>query len=110
MSLRKTGDYSAEFTVKIKNIGKREGSEVVQVYMIPEEPTTDRAIKELKGFTKLTLKPSEEKSVTLKFNKRSFSRYDTEKHDWVVDPGLYTLTAGRSSTDLINPGFTFLLK
>ena len=110
LSVKKIGDYGAELTLKVTNTGKMEGSEVVQVYMIPEQPITDRAIKELKGFTKLTLKPGEERSVTLKFNKRSFSRYDTEKQDWVVDPGLYTLKAGRSSTDLINPGFTFLLK
>ncbi|HLN53536.1 MAG TPA: glycoside hydrolase family 3 C-terminal domain-containing protein [Lentimicrobium sp.] len=110
MNLKKTGDYSAELTVSLKNTGKMEGSEVVQVYMIPESPKVDRAVKELKGFAKVTLKPGEEKTVTLKFNKRSFSRWDPAKKEWVVDPGQYTLTAGKSAAELISPGFTFDLK
>ncbi len=110
MNLSKTGDYSADFTVNVKNTGKIEGSEVVQVYMSPVNPKNERAVKELKGFAKVNLKPGEEKSVTLKFDKRSFSRWDSGRKEWVVDPGQYTLTAGKSAGELISPGFTFELK
>ncbi len=104
--LKKTGEYSAELTVSIKNTGQKEGSEIVQAYMIPENPVVERAVKELKGFAKVSLKPGEEKSITLKFNKRSFSRWDPDKKDWVVDPGRYTISLGKSAGELISPGFT----
>jgi len=38
--------------------------------------------------------------MTLKLNKRSFSRYDTSKKEWVADSGAYGILAGASSSDI----------
>ena len=48
----------------IKNTGDREGKEVVQLYINDVISSVTTPVKELKGFTKLNLKPGEEKEVT----------------------------------------------
>ncbi len=108
-SINVTADYNIELTINVKNTGKREGSEVVMVYMRPQLPKVDRSVKELKGFAKVTLKPGEEKSVTLKFDKRSFSRYDSARKEWVIDPGEYSLSTAGTLDDHIGE-FTLPLK
>jgi beta-glucosidase len=104
MTVNKTGDYSYTVSLKVKNTGDRAGSEVVQLYIAPQEPAADRPVKELKAFTKVSLAPGEEKTVDFKLNKRSFSRYDPEIKDWVADPGKYTVLAGHSSAEMGMPG------
>ena len=42
-------------SVKVKNIGSREGKEVVQLYIGEQSPVLDRPAKELKAFEKLSL-------------------------------------------------------
>ncbi len=51
-------------TVKVKNTGDLEGKEVVQLYINDVISSVTTPVKELKGFTKLNLKPGEEKEVT----------------------------------------------
>ena len=50
--------------VTIKNIGKRTGEEVVQLYICDKFASVVRPVKELKGFEKVKLNPSEEIKVT----------------------------------------------
>lgn len=100
LSIKKTGDYKYEVTLNVKNTGERKGAEVVQLYVAPQNPAADRPVKELKGFSKVELQPGEQKPVTIKLNKRSFSRYDVAKKDWVADPGKYGILLGTSSFDI----------
>lgn len=95
----KTGDYTFDVSLKVQNTGTREGSEIVQLYVAPNAPAVDRPLKELKGFAKVKLQPGEEKTVTFKLNKRSFSRFDAGKKGWIADPGNYDIIIGASSAD-----------
>lgn len=52
-------------TCKIKNTGKVEGTEVLQMYVGFSKSSIDRPVKVLRGFTRVTLKPGEEKEVTI---------------------------------------------
>ena len=88
------------FSVKVKNIGNREGSEVVQLYISDLKSSLPRPIKELKGFEKISLKPGEEKTVTLTLDKTALSFFDDKKHDWVAEPGAFEAIIGASSTDI----------
>ena len=77
------GTYTASFTVT--NTGKRAGAEVAQVYVGPRNPAVPRPAKELKGFSKVELKPGESKQVSVTLNPRSFSYYDVNSLQWKAD-------------------------
>jgi beta-glucosidase len=64
------------FSVKLKNTGNREGSEVVQLYISDLKSSLVRPIKELKGFEKVSLKAGEEKTVTFTVDKTAFIFFD----------------------------------
>jgi beta-glucosidase len=53
-------------SVMLRNTGSREGQEVVQLYISDPIASVTRPIKELKGFQKITLKPSETREVSFK--------------------------------------------
>jgi len=100
LQVKNTGQFTYDVTLKVKNTGKMAGSEVVQLYVAPKNPLAERPVKELKAFAKVDLAAGEEKTMTLKLNKRSFSRYDTSKKEWVADSGAYGILAGASSSDI----------
>lgn len=88
------------FSVKVKNTGKRDGAEVVQLYISDLKSSLPRPIKELKGFDKVFLKAGEEKTVTLTIDKKDLSFFDDKKHDWVAESGDFEAIVGASSTDI----------
>ncbi|WP_296150678.1 glycoside hydrolase family 3 C-terminal domain-containing protein [uncultured Flavobacterium sp.] len=88
------------FSVKVKNTGKREGSEVVQLYITDVKSSLPRPVKELKGFEKVALKAGEEKTVTFTIDKTALSFFDDKKHDWVAEPGDFEALIGASSADI----------
>ena len=87
-------------TVSVKNTGKREGAEVVQLYISELKPSVSRPVKELKGFEKITLKPGEKKDVTFTVDKTALSFYDDKKQEWTANPGAFEALIGTSSTDI----------
>lgn len=88
-------------SVKIANVGKRAGAEVVQFYLIPpDQKGLERPAKELKAFSKLNLLPGEAKTTIVKLNKKDFSYYDTTAGAWKITPGTYTITAASSAGDI----------
>lgn len=86
-------------TLKVRNIGRRAGEEVVQLYIAREYGSVTRPVKELKGFTRLLLGPGEEKLVTFKLKTDILSYYNREK-ELVVEPGEYLILIGSSSEDI----------
>jgi len=59
-------------------------------------PAVPRPAKELKGFSKVELKPGESKQVAVTLNPRSFSYYDVASHQWKADAGTYDILVGRN--------------
>jgi len=88
-------------SVKIKNIGKMRGKEIVQLYVRDVEKSVIRPDKELKGFEKIELDAGEEKTVTFSLDKRSFAYYNTEIKDWHVESGEFEILIGKSSQDIV---------
>ena len=62
----------------IKNVGKNRGAEIAQLYIQDVESSIPRPVKELKGFKKIELAPSQSKTVTMELSKRDFSFWDPE--------------------------------
>ncbi|KAA8745379.1 hypothetical protein FE296_26170 [Paenibacillus sp. UASWS1643] len=85
--------------VDVTNTGEVEGREVVQLYVAPHKGVILRPIKELKGFTKVNLKPNETKTVTFALDKRSFAYWNLELNDWHVEDGNYDIVIGKNVHD-----------
>lgn len=88
------------FSVKVKNTGKRDGFEVVQLYISDLKSYLPRPVKELKEFEKVFLKAGEEKTVTFTVDKTALSFFDDKKHEWVAEPGDFEAIVGASSADV----------
>jgi beta-glucosidase len=93
-------DGKIEVTFDVTNTGKREGDEVVQLYIHDEVCSVVRPAKELRGFQRITLKPKETKSVTLTVPGEKLSFYDEKTHSFIVEPGTFDLMIGSSSADI----------
>jgi beta-glucosidase len=84
----------------LKNLGKRGGAEVAQVYLGPERPAVDRPLRELKGFEKIFLGPGESRHLSLQLIPRSFAYFNPVQREWRTDPGVYEVAVGASSREL----------
>ena len=87
-------------TVPITNTGKREGAEVVQLYIRDVKSALPRPIKELKGFKKIRLMPRETCEVTFTIDKEALSYFDDTRHEWVAEPGKFEAIIAASATDI----------
>ncbi|PWK86793.1 beta-glucosidase family protein [Fulvimonas soli] len=86
-------------SVEVRNVGKRAGADVVQVYaQVPGSP-----IRRLAGFAKVALQPGQARTVEVALEPRLLSDFDTAKRHWVLRGGDYALYVGRSATDLAEP-------
>jgi beta-glucosidase len=86
--------------VTIKNKGKMEGKEIVQLYVADKTGVEIRPVKELKGFEKVFLKAGEEKTVKISLDQRSFAYWNKDTHSWYAPSGEYEILVGASSADI----------
>jgi beta-glucosidase len=86
-------------SVDVKNIGKRDGSEVVQLYIDDVISSLSTPVKELKGFEKLQLAVGEKKSVHFKLLPEHLSFLDRNLEP-IVEPGTFVVMVGSSSEDI----------
>ncbi len=85
----KAGD-SVKATVDVTNAGKRDGEEVVQLYVAkPNDPANPT----LAGFARVNLKAGQSKAVSINLDARALSLVDA-KGVRKVNPGDYTLHLG----------------
>jgi beta-glucosidase len=95
-----TASDKITFTVSVKNTGKRDGEEVVQLYISDLKSSLPRPVKELKEFEKVSLKAGETKVVTFTVDKSALSFFEADKHEWIAEPGDFEAVVGASSTDI----------
>ena len=89
---------STRALIDVTNTGKREGTEVVQMYIRDLVSSVTRPVKELKGFRKVRLKPSETTTVALDITPDELSFYDRHMK-YIVEPGEFEIMVGNSSRD-----------
>ncbi|HSD06334.1 glycoside hydrolase family 3 C-terminal domain-containing protein, partial [Flavobacterium sp.] len=80
----------------IQNISKREGTEIVQVY-VKKLNDTNGPLKTLKGFKRINLKAGEKQNATIDLPASSFEFYDAKTMTMKVTPGEYEVYYGNSS-------------
>jgi beta-glucosidase len=84
----------------VKNTGTREGAEVAQVYVGGTRSSVPRPAKELKGFSKVSLRPGETKRVAVPLDTRALSYYDVNAKQWRAEAGDYDVLVGHSSAQI----------
>ena len=96
-------DETVEVTIDVINESDIPGSEVVQLYVEADIPNTKirRAVRELKGFTKVRIDPHERKTVSFILDKSAFAYYDTQINDWYTEPGDYKIEICRDAETVI---------
>ena len=104
-NLRVTPDRLADggnvtVSIDVTNAGSREGDEVVQLYVKHEKPAVDRPAKELRGFRRVTLSPSQTKTVQIPLTAQSLAWWNEDQKRWVVEPVEVELLVGASSADI----------
>lgn len=100
--LSANGELTAK--VVVKNTGKYDGEEVVQMYVRDLVGSVTRPVKELKGFDKVMIKAGESKEITFKISPDmlAFHRIDMT---YGTEPGDYKLYIGSNSRDVKETGF-----
>jgi beta-glucosidase len=85
----------------LTNAGKRDGKEVVQLYVgMPSSADVAQPPKQLKAFKKVPLLRGQTGHVHLELNARSFSCWNIHTHAWEIMPGTYRVMVGASSRDI----------
>ena len=83
----------------VKNIGKREGDEVPQLYIHDKYASVSQPIKKLSDFKRITLQPGESREVIFTLTPEKLKIWDINmKH--VVEPGEFEVMIGASSNDI----------
>ena len=85
-------------TVPVKNVGRRDGTEIVQLY-IRDLQDTDGPLKSLRAFQRVDVKAGQTATASLKLEHNSFEFWDAASNTMRVKPGQYEILIGTSSQD-----------
>lgn len=103
--------FGEKETIKVsctlKNIGNRQGGEVVQVYAGTENSIVDRPKKALKNFTKACLEAGQSKQLEISIPVKDLAYWDETSNSWKIEKTRYTLYVGTSSQDKDLQNVTF---
>jgi len=89
-------DESVQLTVPVTNIGKRDGAEVLQVY-VHKVNDIDGPLKTLKGYSRVVVPAGKSKQITIDLPPTAFEFYDWKQQKMAITPGEYEIYYGNSS-------------
>lgn len=95
-------------SVDVKNTGKVDGDEVVQLYVTDVQASTVRPQKQLRGFDRVCVPAGETRKVIFELGGDAFELYNPEMEK-VIEPGDFLIAVGASSVD-IRQEYTLTLK
>jgi beta-glucosidase len=87
---------TATVRVDVTNTGQRDGDEVAELYIRQRISLVTQPVMALRGFHRVSLKPSEKTTVEFKLTPEDLAIYD-ENMQRVVQPGLFDIMVGPSS-------------
>ena len=94
----KVNDKSVTVTTKVKNTGKLDGTETVQIYF-RRTADTEGPQKTLCGYQQVNLKAGETRTVTITLPRKNLESWDAKSNTMHFIPGQYQLMIGSSSAD-----------
>ncbi len=92
----KYDNKSGKVSVTVKNAGKMDGEEVVQVYL-RNTADAEGPIKTLRAYKRIMLKAGEKQTVEIDFPRSSFECWDASTNTMRVMSGTYEIMVGNSS-------------
>lgn len=94
-------DGEVEVSVTVTNTGSRAGEEVVQLYTRQRRSRHKQPLRQLRGFTRIALRPGEQTAVRFRLRAADLAHWDVAHGRYVVEDARHTVAVGRSCTDLV---------
>ncbi|AVR43989.1 beta-glucosidase [Christiangramia fulva] len=88
---------TATLSVEVTNTGKRNGEEVVQLYIKHLNSSVKRPAKELKGFKRVPIKAGETKTIKLPLKAGDLEYWNKEKQEFVLENDQIEIQVGGAS-------------
>lgn len=102
--MKRQGD-AVRVRVSVRNIGKRSGKAVAQLYVAPPRGTLEKPDHVLAGFEKTALlAPGEVQTLEIPMRLEDAASFDEAQSAWVLEAGEYGLFVGESLGNLIPAG------
>src|SRR5512138_915681 len=99
--LKVDGGETVTASVTVKNVGKRAGADVPQLYLT--DAAGDKRMR-LLGFERVTLKPGEKRRITITAEPRLLAHFDGKAGKWSITEGSHHVAIGKSAADLVLRG------
>lgn len=101
---RMAGDGEQVVQVSVTNTGKREGDEVVQLYLRDDVASVAQPVRRLRGFQRVHLQAGEARTLRFVLRPRDLAMLDASMR-LVVEPGRFSVFVGGSSDASLQAAF-----
>ncbi|PVX45626.1 beta-glucosidase [Flavobacterium sp. 103] len=100
---KETLEKNKEITVSVSvtNSGKREGEEVVQLYVKSIDSAIQQPIKALKAFQRVALKAGETKTIALTLKAKNLEYWNANKQQFELEKGQIEIQVGSASDAIL---------
>ena len=105
LKIQSQTDTSIEVSVEVTNTGNLEGKEVVQLYVKDHFARPAQAVRNLKGFELINLKPGATKTVQFFLTEKELGFYDNNG-DFTLQTGEFSVFVGGDSTADLSTNFS----
>ena len=97
-----TSEKELAVEMKVTNIGDTyAGKEVVQIYVSLPQTEVKKEYRRLVGYAKTKLlQPGEAETLKITVGQKELAYFSEEKHQWIVEKGIYGIWTGNSSVSL----------
>lgn len=102
-----TKDGSISVTVDVTNTGKRDGNEVIQMYIQDMVGSVTRPLRELKGFKKIKIEKGKTEHVTFEINADMLKFYN-DKMEFTSEEGEFKVYVGHDSEAKLEATFNLV--
>ena len=97
-----------EVTVDLTNTSSIPGDEVAQLYIHQRAGSDSRPMRELKGFERIPLQPSEIRTVTFKLGPDELTYWSASAGKWVQDAAAFDVWVGSDSQASLHTEFSVI--
>ncbi|WDF68201.1 glycoside hydrolase family 3 N-terminal domain-containing protein [Sphingobacterium oryzagri] len=92
-------DFACTVRLNVKNVGERDGEEVVQLYVVDQVSSVVTPVKQLKKFIRQPIKKGESQEVSFVLRKDDLKLWGLDRQ-WKTEKGKFKLLVGPASDDI----------
>jgi beta-glucosidase len=92
-------------SVEVTNTADRQADEVVQLYIHQRSGSASRPVRELKGFSRVTLEAGESRRLEFSVGSNERRYWNAAVRDWVTDASTFDVWVGGDSTAQLSTRF-----